>query len=137
MTHLTELINHHIVTAEVLYKDWKKSRDVIDHQVEQLEFLSLKYYPACEWYFQHDYPFKHPSIEAEAYFGPILGYDEQKNDLYVYHVMDLNVKRINLDTNTKTVVSFTELVNEGFYEDACKGFSHIEVLTDFQLDHQL
>lgn len=127
-----ELLSRH----EELYK---QQEDLLTARLEASK-------PYIEWYRKKGLVFTHPTIKFQSNRGPILGFDNEDNSLFVYNP-DKGLLEVDLRTKETKNTFALRLIEEGYFEDAMKGLDYLETMIDgyvqdlgslnFELESQL
>lgn len=118
---------------EVIKKD-KELQDLKNHQREILIEKSKEFEEVITLYLKKEIKFSHPKYQLRTTIGPIMGVQEQREKIFIYHPTEKRVFSMYLGETFEDSepVSWLELINEGHFENAIDGFNY---LIDMQADY--
>ncbi|MDX7894862.1 hypothetical protein SJY89_06455 [Bacillus velezensis] len=99
-----------------------------EKQVEAVENLLKEYDKIMLWYVNKQIAFTHPNLRGKAFShigGPIVGYDEQEEKLFIYNYHHKRFEAVNIhkrsDAKTKNM---RILIDQGYFNDIVAGIKH-------------
>ncbi|MBM7606002.1 hypothetical protein JOC75_004030 [Metabacillus crassostreae] len=105
--------------------------DLVKKQNDYLDKLIIELQPVYEWYSKKEYMFTHPNLKLKSGSGPILGYDENENEVIVLNVEKKRIEKVYLhDNKERKPYSTYRLVKHGYFEDAVNGLMYLEIMLD-------
>lgn len=102
-----------------------KKNEILEKQENILADLIEKYKPLAEKIKAEGFYFTHPTLDWTYRNGPILGYNKEKNELYVYDLESGLVAK-NISTKEENNLWVRNIVESGQFENACKGLKYLE-----------
>lgn len=111
---------------------------LINNQVELLKNSLEKFKPIYTWYKENNFMFTHPTIKLRSGTGPIMGFDQEENEVIVFSIEKGRPERIYLhDNDERKFYPLRKVVTDGYFESAMEGLLYLEsMLENYLLRNQ-
>lgn len=129
MSDFIENLMQELNELDSKHKELETELDKIEkEQVQKLKDLIEFYKPVMMWY-KERYYFKHPVLPYRSRRGPILGYDNEEDNLIVYDINRDAVlyESLSYQDEFKTYPIW-KVVKDGHFSNAMHGIKHLEVM---------
>ncbi|HZH61040.1 MAG TPA: hypothetical protein VEY70_16050 [Metabacillus sp.] len=121
---LEEQHKEHKTTSEEVEDLFAQQKEILRGMLEKLK-------PVYSWYSDNGFVFTHPTIKVRSPFGPILGYDQEENEVIVFNIEKNYPERVYLNnTENRKFYSLYNLVRDGFFSDAVNGLQYLEKMLE-------
>lgn len=110
---------------EALKELGEKHSELIKKQEKVLVDLYKEVSPIIKVIKENGYNFTHPTLKWQSSRGPILGYDNEKRDLYLFAYGD-GIIKYNTVTKEESHTFFRQVVQLDMFETAYEGIKYVE-----------
>ncbi|WEZ61618.1 hypothetical protein [Bacillus subtilis] len=109
-----------------------------ERQLETVKNLIKEYERIFTWYWNNGVAFSHPRLkEFMSSIGPIVGYDEKDERLFIYNCLDKKFESVNpRNTEDRQTKNLNILIRYGYFEDIVSGIKHTLVRQKEVLEKQ-
>lgn len=113
----------------------KKIEELLDEQEGIISEGLKESEPVYQWYKRKGFFFAHPTYKLRSASGPILGFDEKKEEVIVYDIEREGLQKVYIhDNSERKNYSTYNLVKEGYFEDAIVGIKYLEKMLEHYLE---
>lgn len=103
----------------------EKHRELLKQQEEILVNLYQELTPLIKIIKESGYKFSHPTLLWHSSRGPILGYDKENRELYLFAYGD-GIIKYNTVTKDERHVFFSQIVQLDMFKTAYEGIKYVE-----------
>jgi hypothetical protein len=111
-----------------------KYQKLLNKQVDLFNNYLSERLPIFKFIKKNKFYFRHPKYKYLSSRGPILGYDNDKNLLYVYDMDTSNIIKINMFNNEVKDAWEIEFFKKFNFEDAIEGLIYNGKLPDILIE---